>query len=152
MSVDHRDFTIVRTYSYSPAQVFDAWADPEKKKLWFGEAPGFSDVKNTQDFREGGRDHNSAKHADGWSSTFDSEYISIVPNERIVYTYGMTLDGVPLSGSVTSVTFEALDGGTLMTFTEHGVFLDNPEDAVLREEGTKGILDAFGTALDDLYS
>jgi len=152
MSVDNRDFTIVRTYAYSPAQVFDAWADPAKKKLWFGDGPGFSDVTHNHDFREGGRDHNSATHADGWRSTFDSEYISIVPNERIVYTYAMTLDGVPLSGSVTCVTFEELDGGTLMTFTEHGVFLDNPEDALLREEGTKGILDAFGVALDGLYS
>ena len=78
--------------------------------------------------------------------------MSIVPNERIVYTYGMTLDGKPLSASATCVTLEPVEGGTLLTFTEHGVHLDGFDNGELREAGTVGILDDFGKALDTLYS
>lgn len=151
MSVDHHDFTISRTYPHSPAQVFDAWADPDKKALWFGGGPEFTDREDRHDFRVGGKDHNSATHENGVVHTFDAEYTNIIANERIVYTYSMTLDGKPLSTSVTAVTFEAVEGGTLMTFVEHGVHLDGIDDGAMREAGTRGLIDGLGAALDTLY-
>lgn len=151
MTIDHHDFTIVRTYPYSPAQVFDAWADPEKKKLWFGASADITVLAASQDFREGGHDHDEARHAHGFVTTFDADYVSIVPEQRIVYTYAMTLDSKPLSASATSVTFEPVEGGTLLTFTEHGVHLDGFDDGAMREAGTVGILDDLGKALETLY-
>lgn len=151
MSVDHHDFTITRTYPYTPAQVFDAWADPAKKALWFGKAPHLANVVYTHDFRVGGRDHSAADHKGGVRSVFDSEYTNIVQDERIVYTYAMSLGGKPLSASVTCVTFEPVEGGTLMTFTEHGVHLDGIDTGAQREAGTKGIVADLGEALDSLY-
>ena len=62
----------------------------------------------------------------------------------------MTLDGKPLSGSVTCVTFAPVECGTLLTFTEHEVHLDGFDDGAMREQGTAGILDDLGKALDSL--
>lgn len=151
MSVDHHDFTITRTYPYTPSQVFDAWADPQKKALWFGDSPDFTDRVFSHDFRVGGRDHDAATHKGGVRSFFDSEYTNIVPNERIVYTYSMSLDDRPLSTSVTCVTFEPVEGGTLMTFTEHGVHLDGIDNGEMREAGTVEIIKGLDRALDTLY-
>lgn len=152
MSVDHHSFTITRTYPYTPAQVFSAWADPEKKKLWFGVSEDFSDTHAVYDFRVGGREHNSATHNSGVRHTFDSEYTNIVQDERIVYTYSMTLNEVPLSTSLTCVTFAPVEGGTILEFTEHGVFFDGADAGTNREIGTASILDDFARALDGLFS
>lgn len=151
MTVDHHDFTITRTLPHTPAQVFDAWADPAKKAKWYADAPDFSEEQITYDFRVGGREYESATHAGGVRHTMESEYTNIVPNERIVFTYSMTLDDKPLSTSLTCVTFEALDGGTLMTFTEHGVHLDGIDTGEQREEGWHGILDRFVNAVAEIY-
>jgi uncharacterized protein YndB with AHSA1/START domain len=151
MTVTHHDFTIVRTFAHPRADVFDAWSDPEKKRLWFGADPDFSGNVRRLDFRVGGKEHDSATHKNGIRHTMDAEYTNIVSNERIVYTYSMTLDDKPLSTSVTCVTFEDVEGGTLMTFVEHGVHLDGIDDGSMREEGTNGILDALGRALDAIY-
>jgi uncharacterized protein YndB with AHSA1/START domain len=151
MPVTHHSFTIVRTYPYSPAQVFDAWADPAKKALWFGAPERIEVVDTAYDFREGGHEHATAHHTSGMVTTFDADYVSIVPNERIVYTYGMTLDGKPLSGSVTCVEFAPVEGGTVLTFTEHGVHLDGLDDGTMRTQGSESLLDAIGVTLETLH-
>jgi uncharacterized protein YndB with AHSA1/START domain len=153
MSVTHHDFTIARTYPYSRAQVFDAWADPAKKAQWYGDQPDFTDADVRYDFRVGGREHDSGVHGDsGVRHTLDAEYTNIVPDERIVYTYSMTLDDKPLSTSVTCVTFEDVEGGTLMTFVEHGVHLDGIDTGEMRHEGWNHILDNLGDALPKMYT
>ena len=46
-------FAIERTYKASPARVFEAWRDPEKKRRWFAEGKGFVIDSYELDFREG---------------------------------------------------------------------------------------------------
>ena len=150
MTITHRDFTLTRTYPYSPAEVFDAFADPEKKKLWFGANDGFTNESESWDFRVGGREQASSRHESGWRSSFDATYADIVPGERIVFSYVMTFNGEPLSASATCITFEPVEGGTLLTHSEHGIHLDEGPDAELREQGTEELLDNLGRALDSL--
>jgi uncharacterized protein YndB with AHSA1/START domain len=155
-SVFHHDFSLVRTYPFTRAQVFDAWADPAKKARWFGVSPEFHDTVSRQDFRVGGRDHNSATHDAGWRTEFDAEYQNIVQDERIVYSYRMTFNGAPLSASLAAIEFAdepTADGGpgTRMTLTEHGAYYGDAEDASNRELGTRGILDDFAAALGEIY-
>jgi uncharacterized protein YndB with AHSA1/START domain len=79
-------------------------------------------------------------------------FADIVDQQRIVYTYDMWLDGAHASTSMTTISFEAADPGTLVTFTEQGVHLDGvhgpgPEAAAGRENGTRELLDSIETVL-----
>ena len=150
MTIAHHDFTISRTYPHPPEAVFEMFSDPAKKAMWFGNHDNFTTGSEAWDFRVGGREQAWSDHGNGITTTFDATYADIVPNERIVYTYVMTLNEAPLSGSATSITFEPVDGGTLMTFTEHGIHLDGPKGGESREEGTTWLVEGIGKALDSL--
>jgi uncharacterized protein YndB with AHSA1/START domain len=145
-SVVHATFTIERDYPAAPARVFNAFADPAAKAKWFG-APDSSDSKASMDFRVGGREHSSGKVPDGPLYTFDALYQDIVPNERIVYTYDMHLDGNRISVSLTTIELKPDGAGTRMTFTEQGVFLDGYDDPTGREDGTRWLMGKLGESL-----
>ena len=59
----------------------------------------------------------------------------------------MWVAGEHLSTSVTTTEFAAVDGGTRLTYTEHGVFLDGKDDGSQRESGFGGIFDALAAFL-----
>ena len=64
-SVQHASFTIERTYEFTPAEVFAAFATAEAKGRWLfapDEAPKDGDEF---DFRVGGRDHFTVKEPGG---------------------------------------------------------------------------------------
>jgi uncharacterized protein YndB with AHSA1/START domain len=84
----------------------------------------------------------------GTVHAFDCRYHEIVPNERIVYSYDMHLDAKRISVSLTTVEFKPADAGTRLIFTEQVVFLDGYDDAGAREQGTRGLLDKLGAALE----
>jgi uncharacterized protein YndB with AHSA1/START domain len=72
-----------------------------------------------------------------------------VEDERIVYAYRMTLDGVPISASLASIELRPEGAGTHLTLTESGVFLDGYDDAGAREHGTNWLMDKLGASLAD---
>lgn len=143
-STDHATFALERTYEASSARVFAAWAEPEAKASWFG---GRGD-EHSLDFSIGGREHLTVKAPDGSTYTYEALYRDIVPNARIVYVYEMYRDETRLSVSVATVEFEALAGGTRLVLTEQGVFLDGQDTRAAREEGTKPLLEAIATYLE----
>lgn len=147
-SVLHNTFTITRVYEAPPSRVFAAFADPKAKAKWFGAPPDWVDVKQSVEFRVGGREHSSARDSSGVRHVFDSIYYDIVPDARIVYAYDMHLDEQRISVSLTTIDLKAEAGGrTTLTFTEQGVYLDGYDDAKAREEGTNWLLDNLGKAL-----
>lgn len=142
----HATFVLEREYPAPVERVWEAFADPEVKAKWFG-SDEFVDVQRTEDFRVGGVSIDDGRHgADGPLSQFRATYTDIVEHQRIVYSYDMWLDEAHASTSVTTITFEPTDVGTLLTFTEQGVHLDGvhgpgPDAAAGREEGTRGLLE-----------
>jgi uncharacterized protein YndB with AHSA1/START domain len=145
-STEHASFAIERVYDAPPARVFAAWATPEAKTAWFG-GPKDDGAEYDLDFRVGGRERSSGAIPDGRVFTYDAVYHDIVPDGRIVYTYEMTMDGERISVSVASVELAPDGGGTRLTLTEHGVFLDGLDSPALREEGTGYLLDGLGAVL-----
>jgi len=148
-SVTHSTFVIERTYDAPPERVFAAWASREAKGQWFG-SPDDNNQHYELDFRVGGRE--SWKGGMGGPTgastfSFDAIYEDIVPDERIVYAYDMHMDDARISVSLATVEFEAVDGGTRLTFTEQGAFLDGLDEPDRRTEGTGTLLDALGKAL-----
>jgi uncharacterized protein YndB with AHSA1/START domain len=146
-SVTHATFVIERTYSASPARVFNAFADPSIKARWFGS----DDAPTSQyelDFRLGGREISRGASPDGHSYVYDACFQDIVPNQRIVTTYEMYMDDARISVSVATVELEAEGFATRMVFTEQGAFLDGLDTPAQREHGTRELLDALGAELE----
>jgi uncharacterized protein YndB with AHSA1/START domain len=56
-SITHASFTITRQWKASPLRVFQAFADQQKKDLWFGGGSDWTPVSRSFDFREGGKEH-----------------------------------------------------------------------------------------------
>ncbi len=153
-TVVHDTFVIDRTYAASAVRVFAAFADPKIKTQWFGDPDIEKDGPHVIDFRVGGRETLSDAVPDGGgpSFTYEAVYQDIVENERIVYSYEMTMNGRRISVSVATLEFYASspDGaGTRLILTEQGAFLDGLDTCAQREEGTRGILDALADYLEN---
>ena len=146
-SVAHATFSIERTYDVPPARVFAAWADPAVKARWFGPPEDWADRSHTLDFRVGGREHFAGGAEGGPVYTYTALIQDIVPDERIVTTYEMDVDGERMSVSVATVELTPTDGGTRLTLTEQGAFLDGLDRVEYRERGTREMLDALGREL-----
>ena len=143
---EHGSFTITRTYPVAPARAFAAWSSREAKARWFGD-PAAADDDYTLDFRVGGAEMSRGGPPGGPVFTYEASYKDIVPDERIVYGYSMASDGTLISVSVTTVEFAPAGGGTTLTFTEQGVFLDGGDTPDVREKGIGELLDNLKAAL-----
>ncbi len=146
-SVDHGTVVIERTYPAPPSRVFAAWADPAAKARWFVGPEGWKELQREADFRVGGHERLRGIFPGGRTSDFDARYHDIVPDERIVYSYGMHVDGKRISVSLATVELTPAGGGTRLTFTEQAVFLDGYDGAAGREQGTGMLLDQLGASL-----
>ncbi len=146
-ALTHASFTIERTYPVPVERVWAAHAELEQRLQWFGDAESFDTDERAHDFRPGGFDVEDGRWHDGPRSRYVARYSDLVENERIVHTYDMWIDGVYLSTSLVTTTFESVDGGTRLTYTEQGVYTDGPEGVAGRESGCGQILDALGAFL-----
>lgn len=147
-SSQHTTFVIERRLAATPAQVFAAWADPAAKARWFAGPPDkWRLIARELDFRVGGRERLSGSWPGGTVSAFDAVYHDIVPDRRIVYSYGMQLDGKPISVSLATVELTPDSNGTRLTFTEQAAFLDGFDDSGGREKGTGTLLDRLEAEL-----
>jgi uncharacterized protein YndB with AHSA1/START domain len=144
-STVHDTFVVERHYDAAPARIYRAFADPDAKARWFG-GP---DEKRSVDFREGGKE-TLISDLHGTEMCFYATYTDIVPDERIVYTYEMTMGGERISVSVATVEITAVpSGGTDLKITEQGVYLDGLDQPSMRRDGTEHLLDVLGESLAD---
>jgi uncharacterized protein YndB with AHSA1/START domain len=148
-TVVHAVFHLERQYAATPQRVFQAFADPAAKALWFAGSPDtWQLLERVMDFRVGGRERLRGKWASGRQTTFDAVYHDIIPEQRIIYSYDMFMDTRKLSVSLATIQMQpAAGGGTHLKVSEQGAFLDGYEDAGSREQGTGALLDALGASL-----
>ena len=141
----HDTFRIDRHFDAAPARVFRAFADPQAKAKWFG---GPMEMKRESfDFSEGGREATESRFGDGTTFGYYATYTDIVPDERIVYTYEMSMNGQRISVSVATIELKATANGTDFTITEQGVYLDGLDNAAQRKQGTEELMDALAKTL-----
>lgn len=151
-SVVHASFTITRRWKASPERVFQAFADQQKKDAWFGGGSDWTPVGRSFDFREGGKEHAAGRWKTGMVSKFDCIYLDIVPPSnseagRIIYSYVMHLDDRKISVSQAAIELTPDNGGTKLTLTEYGDYLDGYDDAGSREHGTNWLMDKLGKSV-----
>jgi uncharacterized protein YndB with AHSA1/START domain len=118
---DTLSLTMSRQLPASPEEVFDAYTDAEKQKIWFGildTEPGIVEID--VDLRVGGEQ--TAK----WGPSRDELFVETQvfreidrPNRLVTTSTGSTPDGMTMTTEIV-VTFESVDGGTLMTVTQSG--------------------------------
>jgi uncharacterized protein YndB with AHSA1/START domain len=149
-TVQHGTFVIEKALRHPPAKVFAAFADADAKKKWFGGPDGWTQGERSLDFREGGHEVDVGGPPGQWTSRFDCTYNEIIPDERIVYTYEMQIDGVRISVSVATIEFRPDGAGTKLVLTELGVYLDGhaAEGHAGREHGTRWLIDKLEASLD----
>ena len=146
-SVTHATFTIERTYDVPPARVFKAHADPAAKRRWFVEGEGWEVEEYTLDFRVGGYERSRFRFRGGPLVRNDTIYQDIVPDQRIIVAYTMTVGETCISASLATMQLEPAGAGTRLIFTEQGAYLDGYDDTAGRERGSRELLDALGKEL-----
>lgn len=149
--VVHRTFSVERTYPALPSRVFAAFANPETKRRWFAESPGFEVDEFAIDFRVGGFERTLFRAAGGAAGRNDTVFLDIVPDERIVFAYSLTDEEVRTSAALTTVELAPnTDGGetqTRLLLTEQVAFLDGVDGTASRLRGWGTLLDRLGDAI-----
>ncbi|HZZ67866.1 MAG TPA: SRPBCC family protein [Phenylobacterium sp.] len=142
----HDTFVIERTYPQPPARVFAAFADPAKKRRWYGEADNHSVEAFEMDFRVGGVER--ATYRLGPNTPFpgtqminDGAYYDIVPDARIVVGTAMMFGGRRITVSLITFEFLATEGGTRLICTHQGVFFEGSGGPEMRERGWRVLFD-----------
>jgi len=145
--VVHGSFTITRTFNASVERAFAAWADPEWKARWFVGPSTWKPIQRKMEFKVGGQEIVEGDFGTA-TSLFVARYHVIVPNQLIIYDYDMHHSGRYLSLSIATVEFEPTkNGGSKMTFTEQGAFLDAEFGIESRKQGTEGLLEQLANVL-----
>jgi uncharacterized protein YndB with AHSA1/START domain len=109
-----REIVVTRTFN-SPARiVFEAWTKPELiKRWWVPKSMGMSLLSCEMDVRVGGKYRFVFGHDASKPMAFFGRYIEVTPYSRLVWTNEESHDG-----AVTTVTFEAQAGKTLLAMHE----------------------------------
>lgn len=133
--VSDRAVEVRRRFAAPPRIVFTAWTQAElMRRWWVPQSFGMTLVACEIDARTGGG-YRLEFAVEGGTMAFHGRYLEVTPPERLVWTNEEEPDG-----AVTSVTFAARDGGTLLTLRE-----DYPSpEALERSYGsTEGLPEQF---------
>lgn len=144
-------FVITRDFAVAPQAVFLAWADPEAKRSW-SDCHAEHTTHYSLDFRVYGRESHRVVHPDNKVQNIEKVFFDIVPAQRIIFSYDITVDERRLSVSLVTVDFIATSNGTHMVYTEQLVYLDGHDDKEQRIRGTEEGLDRLGPVLAKMES
>lgn len=150
--VKHSTFTIERILPASKERTFAAWASPDSKQRWFACHDDWKTVEYKLDFKTGGTESNLIQTPSGNRHVFDARYYEIIPDERIIYAFGMYVNEIRVSVSLVTVTFESfVQGRTKMVFTEQIVLLKEPgKDGFSLEGEVRGRVEGTEAGFDRL--
>jgi uncharacterized protein YndB with AHSA1/START domain len=116
-----REFTLTWTLEASPADVFQAWTDPDHLEWFYNDEQPLPSEPIELDLRVGGVWRQKMIIDEGTAYVTGGVYREIVPDEKLVFAWGATdgwpdldIDRLDESPQVT-VTFDKADGRTELT-------------------------------------
>jgi uncharacterized protein YndB with AHSA1/START domain len=120
LSNDDLEISMERVLKAPRELVFDAWVEPRHLRRW--SAPhGFEIPECGGEARPGGRWFATMRAPEGESLRLEGRYLEVVRPERLVFTHQWVEAGcAPGPETLVSVSFEAVEGGTLMRFRQTG--------------------------------
>jgi uncharacterized protein YndB with AHSA1/START domain len=120
------EIVTTRLFPHSRAEVFGAFAQPERLARWWG-PDGFTNTIHEFDFRPGGTWRFVMHGPDGKNYENAAEFVTVEPPARIVFDH---LE--PMHGFRMTMTFEDVGGsGTRLTWRMR--LEDSPENERLRD-------------------
>ncbi len=144
----HGTFTIRRSWAASPERVLRAWSAPELKAQWFtGPADRWTLIRRSMDFRPGGTEVLEGRFIDSGKTTLYEARYHLIEPDRLVYAYDLHHSGSFHSITLSSLTLEAENSRTAVSYTEQIVFLDGQDGTESRRHGTNLQFDMIETAL-----
>jgi uncharacterized protein YndB with AHSA1/START domain len=151
-SAIHSTFVMERKYPASPERVFDAFADPVKKRRWFVERDHHHVEQYDMDFRSGGKEQSRVRFKEGMPvaglvCTNDTTYLDVITNRRIVFVSTMTVGGKLISAAMGTLEFLPLGKGTTLLFTHQAAFFEGADGPERREEGWRKLFDSLAEAV-----
>ena len=87
--------SLTRVYDAPLQAVWDAWTIPEEVAQWWGPR-GFTLTNHSHDLRTGGHWHYTMHGPDGTDYENTTQYLEVVPGQRMVYDHGGHKDRPPL--------------------------------------------------------
>jgi uncharacterized protein YndB with AHSA1/START domain len=147
----HDTFVVERNYPQPPQRVFGAFAESDRKRRWYAE--GDHDIKEfALDFRIGGSERFQYRFRDGHpiagsEIVNESGFHDIVPDQRIVVTQKMTLNGKPISVTLVTLEFLPSGTGTDLVLTNQGTYVDWPDGAKMLQHGWTELFERLGKYL-----
>ncbi len=142
-------FACERDFDHPVSRLYWAFTNLEAKKDWYGgEGGGWDVAHHTLDFREGGVESWKGRPHGGPLMTNDGVYVEILPEQRIIHHYVMTMDGKLFTVSQQVLEFSAKGAGSHLKVTEQILFIDGVDHLENRIEGTQGMLDTLNSYLD----
>src|SRR5262245_34550748 len=87
--------SLTRSYDAPLQAVWEAWTNPEEVAQWWGPR-GFTLTTHSRDFRTGGHWHYTMHGPDGTDHENTTQYLDVVPQQRLVYDHGGHKDRPPL--------------------------------------------------------
>nr|WP_315464544.1 SRPBCC family protein [uncultured Rhodoferax sp.] len=138
--------SLTRLYDAPLAAVWEAWTRPEEVAQWWGPR-GFTLTNHSHDLRTGGHWHYTMHGPDGTDYENTTQYLEVVPMQRMVYDHGGHKDRPPLF-RVTAL-FTEREGRTQLNMS---MAFPSPEVALemrgfIRKAGGEGTWDRLAEYL-----
>lgn len=143
--------SLTRVYDAPLAAVWEAWTIPEEVAQWWGPR-GFTLTTHSRDLRTGGHWHYTMHGPDGTDYENTTQYLDVVPMQRMVYDHGGHQDRPPLF-RVTAL-FTERDGRTQLDLS---MAFATPEVAVemrgfIRQAGGEATWDRLAEYLEKQHA
>ncbi len=134
--VQHTTFVIERELPASPRHAFRFFSEPGLKLRWNDCHPDWQVLEDRFDFRVGGEEAKRWRTGENEEQTFLARYLDIVPAQRIIYAFDMTMRCDRVSASLATVEFKPAASHTRMLFTEQMAYLGDDKSMRARIDGT----------------
>ncbi len=150
-SIAHSTFVIERNYPQPPDRVWNAFAQPARKRRWYAE--GDHEIQEFEmEFRVGGAERFRYRFKEGHpiagsAIANESTYQDIVPGKHIVMTSKMSLNEKPIVMMLATFEFRPGSAGTDLILTHQGAFIEWPDGPKMLEAGWRSLLDRAGNEL-----
>jgi uncharacterized protein YndB with AHSA1/START domain len=133
-----RELVTTRLFDAPPSIVFEAWSTPALfRRWWVPKSLGATLVSCEMDVRVGGRYRLVFGHpSSDQTMAFHGQYLEVVPAAKLVWTNEESGE----NGAVTSVTFCAKGGQTLLVLSE---LYPTPEALERSQGGAEGLPEQF---------
>jgi uncharacterized protein YndB with AHSA1/START domain len=153
-AVVHSTFVLERNFYTTPERVFQAFADPEKKRRWFFESRQHELQLHKLDFKVGGWERaqlvfGPGTPVSGMTCINETVYEDIVPDRRIVAAYRMLIGGKCVSVALVTMEMLPAQEGTELTVTHQGAFFEGSGGPEMRKGGWIALLDKLAAELKD---